>query len=272
MAHQRRRPLARGPRRRHDRRAGPGRHVPVRRRAPCSGPCRGSCGAPGPRPSSTRTGACTQALNCLLVETPAGRVLIETGIGERMDDKNRRHARLRGPAHRAQAARGRLRPGVRGRGGDEPPPLRPRRRAAPGRRDEGVPAGEDRRPARGVGDRAVAATRRVVASYDQPELRLVADWGAEGWTEGDRELLPGVSVVRPAATPPGTRRSSCAGPGPGARTVAFFGDLAMRPWSANPRWVTLVRRLPARLRGGQGRAVPAGRRGRLDRRALARGA
>ena len=22
------------------------------------------------------------------------------------------------------------------------------------------------------------------------------------------------------------------------RTLAFFGDLCMRPWSANPRWVT----------------------------------
>ena len=30
-----------------------------------------------------------QALNCLLVETPAGRVLIETGIGERMDEHHR---------------------------------------------------------------------------------------------------------------------------------------------------------------------------------------
>ena len=29
-----------------------------------------------------------QALNCLLVETPAGRLLIETGIGERLDAKN----------------------------------------------------------------------------------------------------------------------------------------------------------------------------------------
>ena len=37
------------------------------------------------------------------------------------------------------------------------------------------------------------------------------------------------------------------GPGPGAgasgggagrRTIAFFGDLCMRPWAANPRWVT----------------------------------
>mgnify|MGYP002260540102 CR=1 FL=1 len=31
----------------------------------------------------------TQALNCLLVETPAGRVLVETGIGERVNDKVR---------------------------------------------------------------------------------------------------------------------------------------------------------------------------------------
>jgi len=25
---------------------------------------------------------------------------------------------------------------------------------------------------------------------------------------------------------------------PGAAPLAFFGDLCMRPWSANPRWVT----------------------------------
>ncbi len=37
-----------------------------------------------------------QALNCLLVETPAGRVLIETGIGERLDDKNRAMRDYRG--------------------------------------------------------------------------------------------------------------------------------------------------------------------------------
>ena len=30
-----------------------------------------------------------QALNCLLIQTPAGRVLVETGIGERLDDKTR---------------------------------------------------------------------------------------------------------------------------------------------------------------------------------------
>ncbi|MEZ4596458.1 MAG: MBL fold metallo-hydrolase [Chloroflexota bacterium] len=30
-----------------------------------------------------------QALNCLLIETPGGRVLVETGIGERLDEAHR---------------------------------------------------------------------------------------------------------------------------------------------------------------------------------------
>src|SRR5512140_3455369 len=38
-----------------------------------------------------------QALNCLLVETPAGRVLVETGIGERITDKVREMRRVDGP-------------------------------------------------------------------------------------------------------------------------------------------------------------------------------
>ena len=37
-----------------------------------------------------------QALNCLLVETPAGRVLVETGIGERVPEKTREDAAIRG--------------------------------------------------------------------------------------------------------------------------------------------------------------------------------
>ena len=46
-----------------------------------------------------------QALNCLLVETPAGRVLVETGIGERVTDKVREMRRYEGPAIAAGAAR-----------------------------------------------------------------------------------------------------------------------------------------------------------------------
>ena len=77
-----------------------------------------------------------------------------------------------------------------------------------------------------------------MASYVQPELALVRDWGAEGWADGEREILPGVSVVPTGGHSAGHQAIVVRGTGPGARTLAFFGDLAMRPWSANPRWVT----------------------------------
>src|SRR6266550_9246039 len=38
-----------------------------------------------------------QALNCLLIETSAGRVLVETGIGDRLDDKTRQMRGYEGP-------------------------------------------------------------------------------------------------------------------------------------------------------------------------------
>ena len=135
-----------------------------------------------------------QALNCLLVETPAGRVLIETGIGERTDDKLRIS---------------------RGYSGD---PILPALRRAgfdPGTVDVvtmshlhfdhagGLLDADGRRGfprARIVAQRAeweiaLGDNPRLVASYDQPELRLVRDWGVEGWADGEREILPGVSVV-----------------------------------------------------------------------------
>jgi glyoxylase-like metal-dependent hydrolase (beta-lactamase superfamily II) len=178
-----------------------------------------------------------QALNCLLVETPAGRVLIETGIGERLDEKN---VAMRGYAGTPIA------PSLRNAGFD------------PGSVDVvamshlhfdhagGLLLADGSRAfprarivaQRGEWEIALGANSRLVASYDQPELRLVADWGAEGWAEGDRELLPGVSVVRTGGHSAGHQAIVVRGTGPGARTLAFFGDLCMRPWSANPRWVT----------------------------------
>lgn len=178
-----------------------------------------------------------QALNCLLVETPSGRVLIETGIGERLDDKN---------------------VAMRGYAGT---PIVPTLLAAGFSPDTvdvvamshlhydhagGLLRADGSRAfprARIVAQRqeweiALGTNSRLVASYDQPELRLVRDWGAEGWAEGDRELLPGVSVVRTGGHSAGHQAVVVRGSGPGARTLAFFGDLAMRPWSANPRWVT----------------------------------
>ena len=53
-----------------------------------------------------------QALNCLLIETPAGRVLVETGIGERVDDKTRAMW-LRGAGDRSGARGRRVRSGDR---------------------------------------------------------------------------------------------------------------------------------------------------------------
>ena len=38
-----------------------------------------------------------QALNCLLIETTSGRVLVETGIGDRLDDKARTMRGYDGP-------------------------------------------------------------------------------------------------------------------------------------------------------------------------------
>jgi glyoxylase-like metal-dependent hydrolase (beta-lactamase superfamily II) len=182
-----------------------------------------------------------QALNCLLVETPGGRVLIETGIGERVSDKVRE---MRGYLGR---------------------PIVPVLEAAgfdPATVDVvalshlhfdhagGLLRADGTRAfprARIVAQRteweiALDDNARIVASYDQPEIRLVREWGEAGWvdTDGDdeAELLPGVSVRRTGGHSKGHQAIVVRGAGPDARTLAFFGDLGMRPWSANPRWVT----------------------------------
>ncbi|MEO7665274.1 MAG: MBL fold metallo-hydrolase [Candidatus Limnocylindrales bacterium] len=178
-----------------------------------------------------------QALNCLVVETPAGRVLIETGIGERVTDK------------------------VRTMRGYEGTPVAPALEAAgvePGSIDivamshlhfdhaGGLLRADGSKAfprARIVAQKAeweiaLDGNSRIVASYDQPEIRLVRDWGADGWADGEVELLPGVSVVPTGGHSAGHQAIVVRGAGPGAETLAFFGDLCMRPWSANPRWVT----------------------------------
>jgi glyoxylase-like metal-dependent hydrolase (beta-lactamase superfamily II) len=179
----------------------------------------------------------TQALNCLLVETPAGRVLIETGIGERMDARST---------------------AMRGYTGTPVVPALLAAGFAPDTVDVvamshlhydhagGLLLADGTKAfprativaQRAEWEIALSGNSRVLASYDQPELRLVADWGAEGWAEGDRELLPGVSVVRTGGHSAGHQAMVVRGTGDNPRTIAFFGDLAMRPWSANPRWVT----------------------------------
>jgi glyoxylase-like metal-dependent hydrolase (beta-lactamase superfamily II) len=174
------------------------------------------------------------ALNCLLIETPSGRVLVETGIGERVTDKVRQMRRYDGDP---------IAPALRTAGFDpatvdlvvlshlhfdhagglllaDGARAFPRARVVAQRAEWEIALGDN---------------PRLVASYDQPELRLVRDWGAEGWAEGEKGLLPGVGVMPTGGHSAGHQAVVIRGK---QRTVAFLGDLFMRPWEANPRWVT----------------------------------
>ncbi|MEX2183100.1 MAG: MBL fold metallo-hydrolase [Chloroflexota bacterium] len=178
-----------------------------------------------------------QALNCLLIETPAGRVLVETGIGERLDEKTRTMRGYDGlavvPAMRAagfapdsvdvvamshlhfdHAGGLLLADGAR---------AFPRARIVAQKAEWEVAMGDN---------------PRLVASYVQPELQLVRDWGTEGWADGEVEVLPGVSVIPTGGHSAGHQAVVVRGTGDGSRTIAFLGDLFMRPWGANPRWVS----------------------------------
>ena len=178
-----------------------------------------------------------QALNCLLVETPAGRLLVETGIGERVDEKTRTMRVYEGPA---------ILPALRNAGFDPASVDVVAMSHLHFDHAGGLLAADGSRAfprativaQRAEWEIAFSPNSRIVASYVQPELALVRDWGAEGWADGEREILPGVTVVPTGGHSAGHQGIVVRGTGPGARTLAFFGDLAMRPWSANPRWVT----------------------------------
>jgi len=176
-----------------------------------------------------------QALNCLLIETPAGRVLVETGIGERIDAKIRAMRRYEGPW---------IVPALSAAGFEPSSVDVVAMSHLHFDHAGGLLAADGSRAfprARIVAQRAeweiaLDPNPRLVASYVQPELELVRDWGAEGWAEGERELLPGVSVVPTGGHSAG--HQAIVVRAPRAAPLAFLGDLAMRPWSANPRWVT----------------------------------
>jgi glyoxylase-like metal-dependent hydrolase (beta-lactamase superfamily II) len=178
-----------------------------------------------------------QALNCLLVETPAGRVLVETGIGERLTDKVREMRRYRGPA---------IVPALHAAGFDPATVDIVAMSHLHFDHAGGLLLADGSRAfprativaQRSEWEIALGDNSRLVASYDQPEIRLVRDWGEESAADGEREVLPGVSVVPTGGHSAGHQAIVVRGTGPGARTLAFFGDLFMRPWAANPRWVT----------------------------------
>ena len=175
-----------------------------------------------------------QALNCLLIETPSGRVLVETGIGDRISDKGRTMRGYEGPW---------IVPALEAAG------------FAPDSVDAIAVSHLHYDHAGGVlyADGSLAFPRakfvaqlaeweialgmnpRLVASYDQPELRLIRDLGMQSAADGYAEIVPGVSVFATGGHSAGHQGVIVRGQD---RSVAFFGDLCMRPWSANPKWVT----------------------------------
>jgi glyoxylase-like metal-dependent hydrolase (beta-lactamase superfamily II) len=175
----------------------------------------------------------TQALNCLLVETPSGRVLVETGVGERLDARRTAQRGVQGPA---------IVPALREAGFD-PASVDAVAVSHLHWDHAGGFLGTDGAPAfpraRIVAQRvewafALGDNPRLMASYEQDELRLVEDAGLAGAADGQEELIPGVEVIRTGGHSGGHQAVIVHGPN---GTVAFFGDLCMRGWNANPRWV-----------------------------------
>ncbi len=82
---------------------------------------------------------------------------------------------------------------------------------------------------------AMGSNLRLQASYEQAELRLFEPAGLAGAADGSGEVLPGVEVIRTGGHSGGHQAVVVRGP---SGTVAFFGDLCMRPWSTNLRWIT----------------------------------
>ncbi len=174
-----------------------------------------------------------QALNCLLVETPSGRVLVETGIGERLDEKATRMRGVEGRTILEAMRDARFDP-------------------------ESVDvvalshlhfdhAGGllDRDGRRAFANARVVAQRaewriafdpnpRIVAGYDRADLEMVHAFAASDAVDGEREVLPGVTVTETGGHTAGHQAVVVRGQN---GVVAFFGDLCMRPWSANPTWL-----------------------------------
>ena len=79
---------------------------------------------------------------------------------------------------------------------------------------------------------------RLVASYVQPELELVKSWGEQGSVDGEKELMPGVSVIPTGGHSTGHQAIVVRGHWRRRQDSRVLRRPVRAPWAANPRWVT----------------------------------
>lgn len=84
-------------------------------------------------------------------------------------------------------------------------------------------------------DAVASRSARARAAYDAPLLQaLFVESEPEPFIT-ERQLLPQVELRLLGGHTPGSQATIIRG---SERTLLFMGDLFMRPWQANPRWVT----------------------------------
>ena len=88
-------------------------------------------------------------------------------------------------------------------------------------------------------DREIAAVAsaslRARAAYDVAALTRLFSATAPRSFDGSLNLTPTITLRRLGGHTPGSQATIVRGR---ERTLLFLGDLFMRPWQANPRWVT----------------------------------
>ncbi len=173
-----------------------------------------------------------QSLNTLLVRTPSDAILLETGAipaGERRDNDEIRSVSARDALIAADVDPAGIRYVV--------PSHLHRDHAGGLTSGDGEAAFPDATivaPQAEI-DAVASPSARARAAYDVPILtRLFAASPPKAFSDR-RQLLPEVELRLLGGHTPGSQATIIRGR---ERTLLFMGDLFMRPWQANPRWVT----------------------------------
>jgi glyoxylase-like metal-dependent hydrolase (beta-lactamase superfamily II) len=169
-------------------------------------------------------GLISLASNCLLIETPSARVLVDTGPGASSDDQGiasaLESAGILPETVTAVVLTTLERDHAGGLVRDDGRPTFPHARIVAQRQEWAI---------------ARSSNPRAMRRYDPVSLAPVAAAIEAGLIDGDKEVVPGVKAVHTGGYSLGHQAVVVRGDD---ATVAFVGDLLIRPWSANPRWVT----------------------------------